>query len=43
MESDTFSEKSNPKRRTIFHEYVDADLPPYVKTPTGFVDDVQTS
>ncbi|KAE9371557.1 cytochrome P450 [Stipitochalara longipes BDJ] len=33
------SEKYNIKRRTIFHEYVEADLPPSIKTPQGFTDD----
>lgn len=33
------SEKYNIKRRTIFHDYVEADLPPSVKTPQGFSDD----
>ncbi|CZR61665.1 uncharacterized protein PAC_11562 [Phialocephala subalpina] len=33
------SERFDVKRRTIFHDYVEADLPPSVKTAQGFVDD----
>jgi cytochrome P450 len=33
------SERYNIKRRTIFQDYVDADLPPSIKTAQGFVDD----
>ena len=32
-------EKSNLGRRTIFHSYVQADLPPGVKTSQGVIDD----
>jgi len=33
------SERYAIKRRTIFHDYVEADLPPSIKTPQGFTDD----
>jgi cytochrome P450 len=33
------SDKYAIKRRTIFHDYVDAKLPPSVKTAQGFADD----
>jgi hypothetical protein len=33
------SERYNLKRRTIFQDYVEADLPPSIKTAQGFTDD----
>lgn len=35
-------ERYNVKRRTIFHDYVEAKLPPSVQTPQGFVDDADS-
>lgn len=33
------SERYDIKRRTIFQDYIEADLPPSIKTAQGFVDD----
>lgn len=37
--TDGKTERHDIKRRTIFHDYVETELPPGIKTPQGFTDD----